>query len=574
MITDLADLEPVLAQYDTGKVLIGPMLNLSINSSFRFFYVAGKANKIYQSLALGFIETESDAQRQRADIVAQIQSRFGELKILDTQLELAREAHALWPNEETARFLATASSEAKLPPAAAAAPQDCLETDLDVAERPRDSGLEDGPLRESLIEAIDLAFKQAVSPGVEQTPTLDSTPTPTPAKLPDAYATWPLSGEPPQPQQRHAALKHDDIALAVLGLKSSSQPVGNAEPSLDTATLFDIADTETIATPPIPETGRSARMAPVLYRFFALAGAPALVAGLIFFASARQTAKDHLSGSVAAQLGSTALTGELPQTTATVTAMPARQTPNLKADVPSPPTAVPAPPSKGSSQASNVQPAASPDPSRIRHAAPADERASVAKPAPETSLAAISQSTTTAEEPRTSSLARAQNADPPVPETKKSRTAPTAAPAIDALAASTPEVPSATAAKSVPAGAVAPPPVARVDARVPPSGAKPQARVNPISAEEIASLLGRSRDFLKTGDFAAARVLLRRAAESGSADAALMLGKTFDPAFLNEVGAIGIQPDMEQARQWYQKAAELGSEAAAQRLANLTQPAR
>jgi TPR repeat protein len=91
----------------------------------------------------------------------------------------------------------------------------------------------------------------------------------------------------------------------------------------------------------------------------------------------------------------------------------------------------------------------------------------------------------------------------------------------------------------------------------------------PLSADELDALLSRSSGFLKDGDFAAARILFRRAAESGSAEAALMLGKTFDPLYLNELGAMGIQPDIAQARQWYQKAVELGSEAAAQRLANL-----
>jgi TPR repeat protein len=93
----------------------------------------------------------------------------------------------------------------------------------------------------------------------------------------------------------------------------------------------------------------------------------------------------------------------------------------------------------------------------------------------------------------------------------------------------------------------------------------------PLSADELDALLSRSSGFLKTGDFAAARILLRRAAESGSADAALMLGKTFDPIYLNALGAMGIQPDIAQARHWYQQAVELGSDAAAQRLANLAQ---
>ena len=93
----------------------------------------------------------------------------------------------------------------------------------------------------------------------------------------------------------------------------------------------------------------------------------------------------------------------------------------------------------------------------------------------------------------------------------------------------------------------------------------------PLGADELEALLSRSSGFLKNGDFAAARILLRRAAESGSAEAALMLGKTFDPLYLKELGAIGIQPDVAQARQWYQKAMQLGSEVAAQRLAQLTQ---
>jgi len=92
-----------------------------------------------------------------------------------------------------------------------------------------------------------------------------------------------------------------------------------------------------------------------------------------------------------------------------------------------------------------------------------------------------------------------------------------------------------------------------------------------LNSDEITALISRGSDFLKIGDFSAARILLQRGAESGSADAALMLGKTFDPLFLHEIGAIGIKADVARCRQWYQKAVELGSETAAQRLANLVQ---
>jgi hypothetical protein len=92
-----------------------------------------------------------------------------------------------------------------------------------------------------------------------------------------------------------------------------------------------------------------------------------------------------------------------------------------------------------------------------------------------------------------------------------------------------------------------------------------------LDAEEIATLINRGTDSLKSGDLVSARLLLRRAAEAGSASAALMLGTTFDPLVIRQLGAIGVVPDVAQARQWYEKAAELGSDAASQRLARLPQ---
>ena len=85
-------------------------------------------------------------------------------------------------------------------------------------------------------------------------------------------------------------------------------------------------------------------------------------------------------------------------------------------------------------------------------------------------------------------------------------------------------------------------------------------------------LLSRATDFFTQGDYAAARPLLQRAAEAGSASAALMLGAIFDPLVVHAIGGMGIKPDTALARQWYEKAVELGSEAASQQLAKLTLP--
>ncbi len=85
-------------------------------------------------------------------------------------------------------------------------------------------------------------------------------------------------------------------------------------------------------------------------------------------------------------------------------------------------------------------------------------------------------------------------------------------------------------------------------------------------------LLGRGADFFTQGDYAAARPLLQRAAEAGSASAALMLGAMFDPLVVHPIGGTGIKPDTALARHWYEKAVEFGSESASQQLARLTLP--
>jgi hypothetical protein len=121
-------------------------------------------------------------------------------------------------------------------------------------------------------------------------------------------------------------------------------------------------------------------------------------------------------------------------------------------------------------------------------------------------------------------------------------------------------------AEAMPAPAAAPQPTT-----APPSNdvaAAPPVTLS-LAADEIAMLLKRGKDAFSTGDLAAARLLLRRAAEGGSAEAALALGATFDPLVIRRLGAIGAAPDAAQARQWYQKAVVLGSTTASQPLAQL-----
>jgi hypothetical protein len=96
----------------------------------------------------------------------------------------------------------------------------------------------------------------------------------------------------------------------------------------------------------------------------------------------------------------------------------------------------------------------------------------------------------------------------------------------------------------------------------------------PLSPDEIAMLVKRGKDDLMNGDFSSARLSLRRAAEAGSTEAALALGSTFDPLVIARLGAIGVQADPAKARQWYEKAAQLGSNLATAQLAKLAASGR
>jgi len=96
----------------------------------------------------------------------------------------------------------------------------------------------------------------------------------------------------------------------------------------------------------------------------------------------------------------------------------------------------------------------------------------------------------------------------------------------------------------------------------------------PIDPSEVAALLKRGQDYLQNGDIVSARLMLRRAATAGDPHAALLLGATFDPFVLRDLGVLGFTPDPAQARTWYQRAADAGLPEASRRLERLVKTAR
>ena len=97
----------------------------------------------------------------------------------------------------------------------------------------------------------------------------------------------------------------------------------------------------------------------------------------------------------------------------------------------------------------------------------------------------------------------------------------------------------------------------------------PGLSIHRLDPDAIASLLKRADALIASGDIAAARLVLRRAADAGDAQAAMALAETYDPAHLKKLGVHGFAPDPEMARNWYEKAKAFGSAEAPQRIETL-----
>ena len=131
---------------------------------------------------------------------------------------------------------------------------------------------------------------------------------------------------------------------------------------------------------------------------------------------------------------------------------------------------------------------------------------------------------------------------------------------------------SATAGAASPPAIVQPETVAprAVDAAIPVPSAAPaaeQPRVTPSPA--AAALLARGDELIAIGDVATARVVYERAAALKSGRGATSTGRTYDPRFLHQIGAVGVVPDPAAAAAWYRKGAALGDEGAASLLGDL-----
>jgi TPR repeat protein len=127
-------------------------------------------------------------------------------------------------------------------------------------------------------------------------------------------------------------------------------------------------------------------------------------------------------------------------------------------------------------------------------------------------------------------------------------------------------VPAASPLAATPPGAAAPVAAAPPAAAPVPEPTIPRDAIHRLDPNEIASSLKRADELIASGDLAAARLVLRRAANAGDARAAMTLAGTYDPAILEKLGVHGFVPDVAMARAWYEKAKKFGSAEAPRRL--------
>jgi Peptidase C39 family len=79
-----------------------------------------------------------------------------------------------------------------------------------------------------------------------------------------------------------------------------------------------------------------------------------------------------------------------------------------------------------------------------------------------------------------------------------------------------------------------------------------------LSTDEIAALVARGDVLFGKGDLAAARLFYERAADAGDGPAAVRLGETFDPVFLDRAQLRGVRGQAQTALSWYRRARDLG----------------
>jgi hypothetical protein len=147
--------------------------------------------------------------------------------------------------------------------------------------------------------------------------------------------------------------------------------------------------------------------------------------------------------------------------------------------------------------------------------------------------------------------------------------------AVEPMLNTAPEPAAAAPMATVPSSITAP---GAATAMVTPTFATPSVNAPPpqqqqaarrMDPDELAGIMKRAKNLLASGDIPPARLLLERAADAQEPAAALMLAQTYDAQVLGTRDVRNINADPGAARNWYRRAAQLGSGEAQRRLNQL-----
>ncbi|HXC88962.1 MAG TPA: hypothetical protein VNV18_02250 [Stellaceae bacterium] len=245
---------------------------------------------------------------------------------------------------------------------------------------------------------------------------------------------------------------------------------------------------------------------------------------------------------------------------------------SLLVEQPAPPIRPHPAPAAASPLARAARVTGAPPPS-VKVSLPPTASAAVAKRAAAGALPAVPVSEPTAKLPNSTIAATSPPPAVAAPsaETKPITVAPPSPPPAETKPASS-APPSTPPAETRPApAAVVPKPAALPKAaEAAPAVAPGPAMTAPPSAAEIAALLAQGDDAFRSGDLTTARLYYLRAFAAGEGRGALGIGASYDPVFLRRYHLWRARPDPGEARTWYLRARNLGSDAEAEtRLARL-----
>jgi len=94
--------------------------------------------------------------------------------------------------------------------------------------------------------------------------------------------------------------------------------------------------------------------------------------------------------------------------------------------------------------------------------------------------------------------------------------------------------------------------------------------LSPKDGERARRFVERGNQMMEDGDVAGARLFYKRAADIGLAEGAIALAETYDPNELRRWPVRGLEGNIDLAREWYERARELGAPEAEARLRRLT----